>query len=196
MYYLIGSIRGRISLEFSRIQEQKFSAVGYGVDVKEWDNYVDEMSIVYKLSPQIVSLLKLAKYGDYSQILPSDHFYFDESNGNADYFRVMVEHKNGKINFDFAGNNVNFRIAPIREVLKHTTTVFWVFTWTNEKVHSQPRYLTMDEKSELENYFIGRAVDHFVSQNSRQALDHEKEYNSRGDADNWDASLKYIQKLI
>ena len=35
----------RTSLEFSRIQEEKFSAVGYGVDVKEWDNYVDELHL-------------------------------------------------------------------------------------------------------------------------------------------------------
>ena len=196
MYYLIGSVRGRTSLEFSRIQEEKFSAVAYGVDVKEWDNYVDEMRIIYKLSPEVVSLLKLAKHGDYSQTLPSDHFYFDESNGNAKYFRLLVERKNGRINFAFAGNTVNFNIAPIREVLKHTTTVLWVFTWTNEKVHSHPRYLTMDEKSELESYFIGRAVDHFMSQNSRQALAHEREYNSRGDSENWDASLKHIQKLF
>lgn len=186
----------RTSLEFSRIQEEKFSAVGYGVDVKEWDNYVDELQRIYKLSPEVANLLKLAKYGEYSQILPSDNFYFDESNGDAKYFRLMVEHKNGKINFAFAGNKVNFRIAPIREVLKHTTTVLWVFTWTDEKVHFQPRYLTMDEKSELETYFIGRAVDHFVSQYSRQALNYEREYNSRGNSDNWDTSLKQIQKLF
>ncbi|KAI6652357.1 hypothetical protein LOD99_7371 [Oopsacas minuta] len=190
-----GPITKRPNLELTRIQENRYSAVGYGVEVNEWDSYVEQLRIIYKLTPDVIALLKLAKFQDHSNLAPTNYFNLDRSSGDAEYFRVHLEHKNGKINFAFAGNRVNFQIAPVREVLKHTTTILWAFSWTKERVDIQPRYITMDEKRELEQYFTGRAVENFLSENGRAALDYEKEYNSRGKSDNWDPTLKYIQKL-
>ena len=125
----------------------------------------------------VPATLKLAKY-EHRQASVSSHFNFDESSGEGNYLKLLVENKNDKINFVFAGNRVNFQIAPIKEVSIHTIEVGWLFSWSGKTVDLQPRYLTIEEKQEMENYFTARAVNHFVSQNGRKALEYEQEYNS------------------
>ena len=168
--------------------------MGYGIEIKDWDEYVDQLHLVYKLTPEVVGILKLSKYQKYGQFDPNSFFNLDRSSGEGDYLRLIVEHKNGKINFALAGNRVNFHIAPIREVLTQTTTFLWVFSWTKERVDIQPRYLTLVEKQQLENYFIGRAVENFVTQSGKKALEFEREYNSQDNSNDWDGIFN--QKLM
>ena len=174
----LGSAVNHRNLELSLINENRYSAMGYGIELKDWDMYVDQLHLIYKLSPEVVGALRLAKYHEYGQFDPKTFFNLHNSVGEGDYLKLIVEKKNGKINFVIAGNKVNFNIAPIRRVSTQTTTFLWVFSWTKERVDLEPRYLTMAEKEDMDNYFISRAIDGFVSQNGRKALEYEKEYNS------------------
>ena len=155
---------------------------------------MDQLHLVYKLSPEVVATLKLCRHQQYGQFEPSSFFSLDRSSGEGDYVRVLAEVKNGKINFILAGNRVNFRIAPTREVLTQTGTFLWVFSWSKERVEEHPRYITMGEKQEMEKYFIGRAVDGFVSQNGKRALQVETECNSRDETVDWNEA--FIRKLF